>query len=286
MCPLETVAAPRTDHPAAEWATLAYSIHPEIRLPPGLFEAFLVHHVGDEPRTAENPPPNLGDLYVAFAYGQGNQAAQEHLERCHFARIERRLSRMNIPSATCSDILQTLRCHLVEFSGNARQGLTYSGRGSLGGWLFISAVRQAERRGQLARREQLTPEAAEPTHQAMLPAPDPEMEHLISSYRATFEQAIRDGLTQLTSRERNLLRLHFLDRLSIDRLAEVYGVHRATTARWLVRAQQRLGEATRSYFLASIPIGQASFPRLLALIQSKLNLDLSQILQAAVPSEA
>lgn len=269
----------------AAWVEQALSQHPEIRLPAEQFAAFLARRLGPALEDSEGPTLQLGDLYLAFAYGQGDERAQERLEQQHFARIERRLTRMAIPAATIAEILQDLRCRLVEFSELRDSGQTYAGRGSLGGWLFVSAVRQAERRLHHARREEPQPHSVDQRYDAMLPQPDPEMEHLVQSYRVTFEAAMQHGLAQLTSRERNLLRLHFLERLSIDRLAEIYSVHRATAARWLIRAQERFAAETRDRFVASIPELAASLPRVLALIQSKLNVNLQQMLHAAAESE-
>ncbi|MEM9459565.1 MAG: hypothetical protein AAGF11_35640, partial [Myxococcota bacterium] len=42
------------------------------------------------------------------------------------------------------------------------------------------------------------------------------------------------------------LRLHTLDGFSIDKLAVTYGVHRATAARWIHRAQARLRESVHA----------------------------------------
>ena len=100
----------------------------------------------------------------------------------------------------------------------------------------------------------------------------------MQSYKTTFEDAMRSALAAMSSRERNLLRYHFVERLSIDRLAELYKVHRATAARWIVRAQQHLAEETRARFAAQIPVAADSMPRLLAMVRSKLDLSLSAVL--------
>lgn len=285
MSPADVADPVPSDARLAAWVKRALSQHPDILLPAGQFATFLTRRVGAALQAREEAALELGDLYLAFAYGQGHERAQERLEQQHFARIERRLSKMATPAAIIAEILQDLRCRLVEFSELRDSGQTYAGRGSLGGWLFVSAVRQAERRLYHARREEPQPHSADQRYDAMLPQPDPEMEHLVQSYRVTFEEAMQHGLAQLTSRQRNLLRLHFLEQLSIDRLAEVYGVHRSTAARWLIRAQDRFAAATRERFVESIPELATSLPRVLALIQSKLNVNLKQMLHAAAESE-
>ena len=269
----------------------ARSLHPDITVPLERFAALLGRSLPEDPGPAAAPGElHLGDLYLAYAYGLGHEAARARVETEHFTRIQRRLERMRTPPAIIADILQELRCRLVELSEPETEPArsTYSGRGSLGGWLFIAAIRSAERSVERARREVSdTPNGSDGSDGAE-PLPlrlDPETEHLVQSYKATFEEAMKQALASLSRRERNLLRFHFLERLSIDRLAEMYRVHRATAARWIVRAQQRLAEETVARFRARIPTGEGSVPRLLHLIRSKLDLDLSAALQRAPEPE-
>lgn len=264
----------------------ARALHPDIMVPLDRFTALLGRSLPEDPAAAAAPGElHVGDLYLAYAYGLGHEAARARVESEHFTRIQRRLERMRVPPAITADILQELRCRLVELSEPEPGRSTYSGRGSLGGWLFIAAIRSAERSVERARRE--VSDSSEGSDGAE-PLPlrlDPETEHLVQSYKATFEEAMKQALASLSRRERNLLRFHFLERLSIDRLAEMYRVHRATAARWIVRAQQRLAEETVARFRAQIPTEEGSVPRLLHLIRSKLDLDLSAALQRAAEPE-
>lgn len=230
---------------------------------------------------------HVEDVYLACSYGLGIEAARKQVEEEHFTRIKRRLARMQMPPELIADVLQELRCRLVEMVQPDYAGRIYSGRGSLGGWLQIAALRTAERRKQRAQHElpQHDERVALAVHDQLLPAPDPEMEHLIRSYSAAFGTAMTQALAALSSRERNLLRYHFLERLSIDQLATTYSVHRATVARWIARAQQHLADETRTRLLAQIPIAADSIPRLLTLIRSKLNLSLSVVLQRTPEEE-
>lgn len=270
----------------AHIAEIAQKLHPGLGLARERFAAFLARHLpasGEELRAFEEE--HIGDLYLAWAYGLGERSARERIEREHFDRIERRLRRMSASPAIIAEILQELRCRLVELHDPEAAGRGYVGRGSLGGWLFVAAVRIAERRSERDRHEIPGHEPALVSQDRLAQALDPEMDHLVHSYKSTFESAIREALHDLSSRERNLLRYHFLEKLSIDRLAELYGVHRATAARWIVRAQRRLAENTRARFAAQIPTAAQSMPRLLALIRSKLDLGLSAVLQRAAEPE-
>lgn len=277
---------------SADIATLikrAEARYPDLALPKERLLLFLKRCL----REATVPPSELGslhieDVYLACGYGLGLDAARLQVEAEHFTRIQRRLERMQLPSALIADVLQELRCRMVEMLHPDYSSRVYSGRGSLGGWLYISALRIAERLKQRAQSELPSHDerVSRDVHAQLLPAPDPEMEHLVHSYRAAFEDALQQGLAVLSSRERNLLRYHFLERLSIDQLAEIYTVHRATAARWIVRAQQRLADETHARFAAQIPVAADSMPRLLGMIRSKLDLNLSVVLQRTLEQES
>ena len=54
------------------------------------------------------------------------------------------------------------------------------------------------------------------------------------------EHGLAHALERLSPRERNVLRMHYGHALSIDAIGRVYGVHRATVARWLSTARESL----------------------------------------------
>jgi len=285
--PPDTAKTADRDATVALLVEKAEASHPHLGLPREYFKAFLLRALGQASTPATLNALHVEDLYLACGYALGVDSARTQVESEHFARIKRRFDRMQTSPAIIADILQELRIALIEMLQPDYMGRGYSGRGSLGGWLYIAAVRTAERRRQRAQNELPVHDqrVALDVHERLLPAPDPEMEHLIHSYRTAFESAMQQGLAVLSCRERNLLRYHYLERLSIDELAEIYDVHRATAARWIVRAQQRLADETRARFTAQIPIAGDSMPRLLAMIRSKLNLSLSVVLQRAVEPE-
>ena len=284
--PSERLPAQPSDSTLDALVQRARAQHPDIALAPERFATFLAARLpaaGEKGAAAD--ALHIADLYLACAYSLGIQTAQERVEAEHFSRIARRLGRMTVPHLAIADILQELRCRLVELQDPAALSRGYSGRGSLGGWLFVTAVRTAERRLMRTQKELIEHEATLGAHDRLARALDPEMEHLLHSCKETFESAMREGLAALSSRERNLLRYHFLEHFSIDRLAEIYGVHRATAARWIARAQKHLADETHARFAAKIPLAKGSMPRLIELIRSRLDLSLSGVLQRMTEPE-
>ena len=89
------------------------------------------------------------------------------------------------------------------------------------------------------------------------------------------QDAFKEALASLTSRERNLLRYHFLEGMSIDRIGALYGVHRATAARWIQGARENLCERTRTNMCKRISLSEEGFERILGLIESQIAINLA-----------
>src|SRR5439155_17675697 len=112
--------------------------------------------------------------------------------------------------------------------------LDYSGRADLRMWIRTTAVRLAI---DLLRRKRALP--IDDDELAALPAlaDDPEVAHLKDRYRDELRTAIGEAIGALEARDRLLLKYHYVDGLAIDRIGALYGVHRATAARWLGAAR-------------------------------------------------
>ena len=63
--------------------------------------------------------------------------------------------------------------------------------------------------------------------------------------RDLVKAAMTAALAQLEPRDRTLLRMHFVHRMSIDAIGKIYEVHRATAARWLSAICDRLNTYAR-----------------------------------------
>jgi RNA polymerase sigma-70 factor (ECF subfamily) len=107
----------------------------------------------------------------------------------------------------------------------------YSGRGPLRGWLRSVAVHAAWKHLKRARNTAAQQNDDLDTLPSLLR--DPELTYLHDAYRAPFKGALAQAMAALTVRQRNLLRQHFVDALSIDQLGALYRVDRSTAARWL-----------------------------------------------------
>src|SRR5262249_10518973 len=142
------------------------------------------------------------------------------------------LARGSLRALPVDDVRQRIRERL--FVGTSKIA-DFSGRGALANWVQVVALRVAVD----AAREQRSLPMAESVgvEDLRLAGTDPELTLIKERYREPFKQALRSALRGLTSEQRNLLRLHFVDGVTLDRLAALFEVHRATIARHIARAR-------------------------------------------------
>ena len=97
----------------------------------------------------------------------------------------------------------------------------------------------------LAIGEKRKADPAEPVGdppERLVPGGDPEIDLIRRENKRAFNEAVRDALAVLTPESRTLLRLSYLERVGIDKLAVMFQIHRATAARRVVAA----GDALRA----------------------------------------
>jgi len=215
------------------------------------------------------------DVYLACACALRLPAALEAFEASVGASIDRAIRRASSDSTQWDDLRQIVRERiLVAGRGGPAKIAKYSGRAPLHQWarvVALRAVRSAQRKrfdtpGQdaifLEMVEQRTAE------DAVLEA------HLIRAYKAAFEQAF----AALTPAERTVLRLSVIDELGIDPIARLLNVHRATAARRLVAARERLVRAMTTHVRRDAKLTESEAASAIRLIESKLDLSLERVM--------
>jgi RNA polymerase sigma-70 factor (ECF subfamily) len=222
-------------------------------------------------------PEHDADVYLAIALAGGDPGAVRAFEDRFVPLIDHALRRLRLPAATVDELKQRLRFDLLVGDG-APKIADYAGRGELAGWLRVTATRcalsQLRREGR-AREAALDDMLLERWPDA---SPNPESKHLRAKYTAELKRAIREAFAALEVRQRNLLRQHVLDDLTIDDLARLYRVHRATCARWLADARAELGKGTRKRLIAALGLRFSEVDSLLRFLDSDIELSISRIL--------
>jgi RNA polymerase sigma-70 factor (ECF subfamily) len=67
--------------------------------------------------------------------------------------------------------------------------------------------------------------------------------------------------------------------VTLEALAEIYGVHRATVTRWLTKARERLLSSTRERLGARLDIGRSEIDSVMKWIGSRLDASVSRVLR-------
>jgi RNA polymerase sigma-70 factor (ECF subfamily) len=226
-------------------------------------------------RLGEGGPASdhLGDLYLACGCAQGDAAALAALDEKFLAQVGAFVSGIERGSDFADEVRQALREHLlVARDGRGPAIADYSGRGALVRWLRVSAQRIALnlRRGKKPR--------AEPAEDLRVTSTDPELAWLRKSSQGQFAEALRAALAALTVRERNLLRLHFVEGLSTSDIAPLFHAHRTTIRRQLNECQQALLLGVRERLRAELKLSESQVESLLREGRRSLEISLSTML--------
>ena len=210
------------------------------------------------------------------ACAAGDPAAIKAFEARYFGGVDRAVAGVVRDVGAIDEVRQELRRRL--FVGEPAPVLEFLGRGYMSRFVQVAALRIALnlRRGEHRRRVRDGRFASDEPDLAGA-VTDPEMEFVKHTYRARFKEAFEAAVDSLTPRDRNLLRCHLQQHLGIDEIGVLYGVHRATAARWLAAARTSVSERTREHLRRTLQ-SDTELDELLALARSKLDLSISRVL--------
>ena len=245
---------------------------PELALDDARFAAYLAGRLGDG-----DEPPYVEDLYLACACVDGLPRALEIFDARHLSAVPRHLLRLDRSPAFVDEVRQRLRERLfVGSDGESPRLASYSGRGPLGTWVKIAAIRLALNLRRSDRDQSLSP-GDEP-----MIAGSPELLLLRHRHRADFNAAFCQAVAALTVEQRQLLRLHFLDSVSLGRIAALHHVDKSTISRRLQLAREALFGETERRLRARLKLGDGEAGSLMRLLRSQLgDVSVARLLRAS-----
>lgn len=216
---------------------------PRIRLEWKTFEAYCREREaasdGLEATSDTAVAAHADSLYLCCACAQGDEAACEIFQQSHLVVVRQAVARIESSPHFVDEVTAQLFDRLLV--GPDPRLKQYRGRGALAAWLKVAATRAAldAKRGRHHIESEPLPSLA--------PVVSMSPESLI--FCREHAQHIVDALTRaiagFDSKQRYLLRLHYLDGLSIDEIGDLYEVHRATAARWLQQARADADSSVR-----------------------------------------
>jgi RNA polymerase sigma-70 factor (ECF subfamily) len=216
-------------------------------------------------------PFAAADFYLVAAFAQGSERAlaelRELLKRC-VESAGARLSR-----ADREDVLSELSIELfTEAKGRPPSVLNYGGRGGLAAFIMVAVARRVTRVRHHAQREAPVGDDALLGSLSDGPGDTEGLALLKQRYGAQVSRCLGSAVASLQPRDRLLLRQHYLDELSLEVLAEVHAVHRATVARWLADARTSLLEGTRGELGRLFGIQRSEVDSLIRAVESRLDI--------------
>ena len=231
---------------------------------------------------------HLLDLYLAYAAGTGQPAAQELFVRRFLDPIAAAVAAIDSSPGLVDDVRQALNERLLLTPGHAPPRiLQYGGRAALSSWVGVAARREALgllRDGETHRR------AAERAAEERLPITlDPELEFLKTRYRAAFKAAVSSAIARLPPRERTVIRLRTVGGLSLARIAGMMDVDESTVSRWEKRARDTISAQTHHELGNQLGVQVGELPSLARLVTSQLDVSVARLLaegEAGTPARS
>ena len=211
------------------------------------FERFVAHaaQVGFSLGAGDGEPDatNAADLFLACACGDGDPPAIQALEEQYMKPARFSLKRLDARPEFIDDVMQELRAKLL-VPPDPRI-LRYGGRGPLLAWIRVAASRIAIDSLRAVRDDVLR----EPRDPDSLERVDfgPEVQLLRAAYRESFQEALSAALAGLSPKDRNLLRRHLIERMTLEEIAGPYAVHPATIARRLMALREQIADGVRDH---------------------------------------
>lgn len=250
---------------------------PRVQVEDEVFVPYLAARLPDSAPAEGLSRVHVADLFIACGCVLGDapaiaafQADHGDAIRAHLARIER---------ASAEDLAQALLTRLLVGEAEELPRLvSYAGRSSLAAWLKVVATREAltHRR----RRTELAPTPEVSLAELVDAGDDPELFLMRARHRDDFRRAFEDALAELDARDRTLLRYQLVDRLTIDELARLDGVHRATAARRLAKVREQLLRETRRKLMATSKLSRAELESAFRLVRSQIEVSVRRLLRS------
>jgi len=253
------------------------SAWPGIVVLPAQLAHELGRRLGAEAAPADLARLRFSDLYLAIACSAGDPAAIEACDALAGRVVEACGAKLRASPAQIAEIrARVYEILFVDEPPRAAATRDFAGRGDLRGYLRVIATRAMIRLVNRDRRMVAVDDLD--VLDALLPADDPELEILRERYRADVDLAMRTAVAALDERSRALLRYVVIAGWTVDQLGQLYGVHRATAARWVAEARDQLGARIRRELGARLGMASNDVDSIIRLVQSRVDVSLERLL--------
>jgi RNA polymerase sigma-70 factor (ECF subfamily) len=268
------------------WVARGRAAHPDLSLDPVTFVRHLARVVSRVVLEGTTPfdALHIEDLYLAAACAIGVPGSEARFETRCGARMRVVLAAVATSPDLQAEVAQEVRNVLLVRSADAPPKIaSYNGQGPLDRWVAVVAQRQAASRRRDDVREQRAREGAA-VEAAIAGTTQPELLYAKQRYRTEFEHAMKEAVSLLSERDRMLLRLHLISRISNDQIGRMYGVNQSTASRWLTRIREAVATEVTRILRERLGMSHEEMASLVELVASQLDISISRVLSPAEPT--
>ncbi len=215
------------------------------------------------------------DVALAEAALAGEAPALARLDRLIITEATAAAKRLDRSDAFASEVQQAVRVRLLVGDPSHARLADYEGRGPLGAWLGVVALRVALNLKRGERRVE-----TDILDERLAATADPTLQLQRVQYQAAFRRALEAALAALPDRSRAVLRLVYVDGLRLVELGRLYGVHETTAARWVKGATADVADRVRERVAADLSVSPGSVDSAARLLLSQLDLSIARVLGA------
>jgi len=217
------------------------------------------------------------DLYLAFACLAEVPAALTLFERELMPAVAKAIARIDGTPVFVDDVSAAVRVKLLVGGGDRPPALrAYLGNGPLASFAQVVATREAL--GRKRKKNKEDPVDRDSLLQLPIEDLDPELDEIRKQVEPTFQRAFREALAALEPRDRTVLRLYLVEGVGSATIGTMYGVHRATVARWVSDAREAVFAGTRKRMMKDLDLGSATFASLMGKVATQLEVTLTSFL--------
>jgi RNA polymerase sigma-70 factor (ECF subfamily) len=239
-------------------------------------------------RLAAQPDPvsalahlRVDDLFLAQWCATGDARAIAAFERVHRGELDAVFGRFKKLAASDDEMRQALRIKLfVGAAGKTPRIADYSGFGFLQNWVRVTALRSLVDLARSERARKLEELFADDDMLALAANDSIDSRYTRDQINRAIKQAFARAISALAPRQRNFLRHAHVDALTLDQIAALYGIHRATVARTLAQARETMMTQTRRELAAELGLADEQLESIVRAADSRIDLSLSRVLRA------
>jgi RNA polymerase sigma-70 factor, ECF subfamily len=157
---------------------------------------------------------------------------------------------------------------------------TYSGRAALERWLAVAARRAAlmwlrQNQTEMRVRRASAADSVGGNNGNL------ETTYIKERYRGEFERALSEALARLPERQRVLLRLYMVNGVTVERIATMFKVGKATVSRWMAAARSALLDDIKETLRKRLGTSSDELASLARMVASRLEVTLPSLLKVS-----